>query len=840
MGRFYKTSKPEMIDFMYQLPEQAILGAIKSADAQVAAGEQLLSDYLKQLNVQALYPDQAAKDAAIKEIENQIKEHTLVLKDNPVEFLKEQTKIRELGRNLNERLTRGDLAAYQSNYNTRQKFLEEAKKRATDKDGTIRMQEVDAAMKLFDLTYAQNEGAKYNLETGKYNPYGTENLVNYFDAQKFAVDIASKIKTDKDERWTTQKEGSYWFKTLQSSEVLGLNEATANVYSNMLSNDNLMDWYNQQINFEAREYAIRNNVDYNKAEELIRAKYFGERDNQRNLIMEDVLNEDGSVQTVRTEDGKTKNVKKPKNAGLLFETAQNAADLYDFNNTKKGKDLVAQDQFDLEALKQKNKLATLDYEKKLKEGNQFDNKTATVTKQLLNGKTLTEARTALTDKEKRITSTLVEYKANLINLINNSKNLNSTQYTKIKDTIDNYLKGDNPDFAGLSQYLSGSDFAGININGQPIGTGVESLRKEYSKLKVSYNNDKNLLETFEKEAEEKLVKSGRLTGEHSLSNINNVKIRIQDRERKLKESQEFLDKVNKGEINYGFKERIQLQLDIADEIASLQQDNEILSNLVNKRDRELNQEIFVGDGTTNKNKAAYQIFGIGGNIFNTLGGAGSSEENTKFTNALTDLKKQSVWANIQEGSGAVYTDEKGNLKPFSTNAFIGELFFGQDITSKQTDADGNLIVKTRNGEFKFETESVKVNSDPVLGEYNNGKQTGLNNYSYQYVILGTDPETRQKKSYTVHVGIDKIQNNAVNDLLSKYDSDLQYQAFLTEAAAQTSTVNSGKYEDPRTAGLVRYDKGTNMVEFKNSDGTWNPISSGNAKEKYKSYYKGTN
>ena len=47
MGRFYKTAKPEMLDFMFQVPEQAIMTAIKGADAQLEGQEAYLTDLQK-------------------------------------------------------------------------------------------------------------------------------------------------------------------------------------------------------------------------------------------------------------------------------------------------------------------------------------------------------------------------------------------------------------------------------------------------------------------------------------------------------------------------------------------------------------------------------------------------------------------------------------------------------------------------------------------------------------------------------------------------------------------------------------------------------------------------
>ncbi len=122
MGRFYKTSKPEMIDFMFKLPEQAIMTAVKGADAQLEGQEAYLTDLQKQLKTAALDPDEAKRKARVAELEKKISEHSLKIWENPLAAIKEQKGIRDLGQEIFKDLTEGELYAYNTNAAIRKEF----------------------------------------------------------------------------------------------------------------------------------------------------------------------------------------------------------------------------------------------------------------------------------------------------------------------------------------------------------------------------------------------------------------------------------------------------------------------------------------------------------------------------------------------------------------------------------------------------------------------------------------------------------------------------------------------------------------------------------------------
>ena len=84
MGRFYKTAKPQMIDFMYKIPENLILASIKAKDEELAAVEKDIFT-LKNLKSQALKlaGEEGKKNEIIKLIESKADELTKRFQKDP-------------------------------------------------------------------------------------------------------------------------------------------------------------------------------------------------------------------------------------------------------------------------------------------------------------------------------------------------------------------------------------------------------------------------------------------------------------------------------------------------------------------------------------------------------------------------------------------------------------------------------------------------------------------------------------------------------------------------------------------------------------------------------------
>jgi len=96
MGRFYKTASPQMVDFMYKIPEQAILKAIEGTDKQIDTENLYVTESQKLLQKKALNPDDARQVELIKEHQKGIDEVSQLLASSPLAALKDRQKVRDL------------------------------------------------------------------------------------------------------------------------------------------------------------------------------------------------------------------------------------------------------------------------------------------------------------------------------------------------------------------------------------------------------------------------------------------------------------------------------------------------------------------------------------------------------------------------------------------------------------------------------------------------------------------------------------------------------------------------------------------------------------------------
>jgi len=819
MGRFYKTSKPEMIDFMYQLPEQAILGAIKSADAKVAAGEQLLSDYLKQLDVQALYPDEEAKNAAVKEIENQIKQHTLVLKDNPVEFLKEQTKIRDLGRNLNERLTRGDLAAYQGNYNIRQKYLEEAKKRATDKDGTIRMQDVDAAMKAFDLNYAINKGAQYNLESGKYNPYGTENLVNYLDDSKLAKETAEGWVSTNTKSWEESVEGIHWKKVTTESDILGLEPLAMGIWNTMDNNENLKDYRLQNLRLEAQAEAALTKGDAEAIFNRKKDQYFGVRDNNNQLALKPVLDENGEPVIVKGEDGKpviNEETGKPKvqmefvNPGDMYRIALAAADKKDKYDITTGIDRKETQAY-IKSLELANAKALKDYEKEINAEAIWDTENSAVAVNDFDGKTVKEVEDNLNATEEQLNNNYKLYRENLLKLITNGKG--STQATKLSEELKRLLPDNgNADYEGLKTLLANNNFH-ENAN------GVDDFVESHNSSKIALQNKRDHWRATANKADEELEKS--------MSAFELAFYRMQKNEIASlnKEEEDLNSLINHPNTPESSKAEYRNQLKDV-----MIKRNQTQQQINFKLEGQLKLDVTkLKPGEKSSNLRSRQIQVTRGEKLEELGV--DSKTVRSFNDALQALGKQQLFSFLGSATNAQMV---GPDNVSMTNVKMSELdkWMNDPDYSTTTADDGSITVREKSGNvvFKGNVGEYGVATDDISGVGRNSISTNIKGYKY---VNGKPQAT----TYSIFIPAHELRNNEVKQALGQVENALKLEAFQREAKnkGEGKGVGFRQQLDKNTFYLpnVQTGAGTGQWEFIDDKGDKKLYS--DSKEAYNAY-----
>jgi hypothetical protein len=770
MGRFYKTSKPEMIDFMFKLPEQAIMTAVKGADAQLEGQEAYLTDLQKQLKTAALDPDEAKRKARVAELEKKISEHSLKIWENPLAAIKEQKGIRDLGQEIFKDLTEGELYAYNTNAAIRKEFEKKAIEDATGKDGRLNVDQVKNAMRAYDLQYELNKGAQFNKETGKFNPYGTELLYDYMDNSEYAKKTAENWEPTTTENWKKTKEGAYWKTEMTKTEILGLNDLTMGILNTMTLDEKVTQPLVQGIQHQAQIKAIeeikRTGGDYkalyDQYFDKLYQQEFGEIDpDTGQLALKPVIDPATNQQAI---DPITKKpITEFKNPGNLYRIAKAAADKKDKNNITTKEDYDA-DPFDLQAAGKALELANaraLEADKMKKvwdsDNNSFEGKSFA-------GKTVEEVEANFTTLENKLNTDAENYKTRLLTIL--SKDKTQTEITAIKNQLDAYFKPDKIDFTGLKS------FVGTKVlNQDPNLTTVDEFEKNYNKAKTDLENQKTVYNALYEEAEENLssVSKNLVSIQNSLISMAKKEIEKKKEEMSASSSQDRKDS-------------------LAAEIVYLEK--QIAYSEANKKKiigANLNLDPKVKG---NKNTIARSSLQTSGELYRSWGA--TDEEANTVQKALDDLGTREIF-DILGGATNTKTRSSDNtsMTTFSGTT-LANYFRDKDTYSTTYDDAGNITVVNKK-------ENNKIVFEGKIGKYqiavDDFEEVGANSIST--TILGKD-EKGNTVSYDLYIPSNELRNTDVNKIQQKFKAEQEFTAFQRDAEASIQNIDNFK-------GMIKYN-----------------------------------
>jgi hypothetical protein len=506
MGRFYKTASPQMVDFMYKIPEQALYKAIEGVDKQIDTEYLYKTETEKLLQKKSLSPDEQEQKEILEGYQKGIDEVSQLLSTSSLGALKDKQRIRDLQSKIYQDVTRGKLAAQYANYDIRAKHYAEELKRATDKDGTVREEDLAEAMKKFDEAYAaerkdeqgniiEKGGVNYDPVTGKYRTYGTEKLVDYYDSQAKFAEIAKDWKPSTNTDITKEKlVGNYYVTTKEKDKLLPLNELTLGVYNTMLYDPKAMSYYTQKAR-------IRSGGDKAKFEQEM-TRLFGERVDPGNpysrFKMEEVKDAEGKTvmqKVKKMKDGKEVEEEVPMtrmaNPGELFMAAQVAADKQDIKEIVRSEtlDLTEQAKSSIDQAKEiAVAKAKADDEEKRKLSSTWNIATNEVTTSTFGDfKTNQDLKSSIDNRRTALKDKVASTQSSLTTLINGST-LTATQKETHLTAIKKLM--DKEDWAGLQSYVAQNEIKGLKTaDGKGVGTGIEELAEQ---IKIEDADIKNV------------------------------------------------------------------------------------------------------------------------------------------------------------------------------------------------------------------------------------------------------------------------------------------------------------------------------------------------------------
>lgn len=248
MGRFYKTSQPENIDFMFKLPENLMLQATQQAAQDIEQNYVATLSLQDKLQLPAF--GEADKNRAkqiIASYEEKINALTQQLQENPLEFRRKSGDITALARDINSNWSKGEAAGIMDNYT---KF-NEMQKRYEKMIQSGQIKDPYSVPYLFNNIKEKFEakgGTKYNPETGGYNQIELEELTPYVDLPSEFDKYVEKMKPTIMAQSGIQKspDGMYLRTTNYKTEVLSEQDILNTLWGRFVSDTNVHQYLRQR------------------------------------------------------------------------------------------------------------------------------------------------------------------------------------------------------------------------------------------------------------------------------------------------------------------------------------------------------------------------------------------------------------------------------------------------------------------------------------------------------------------------------------------------------------------------------------------------------------------
>lgn len=244
MGRFFKAQPVELNrDFIYTPPVELMAKVIGNADTQIKENETALLSLYDKLQAESLKQDEPRLKEIITGYQSQIEGMASKIQEDPLAFRKEMAKIRQLGRDINNDWTKGEVSAIQGNKFARDKWVKDHLEKAKREKGYVTQD---------DMTFAQTQADQMFKGTdykgpGDYKQWSQENLNAFVNLEDISEDRAKGYIADVVTRHGAYTDGKYMYTSENKKEVVPFDTIKKGVLTSMLNDRELMAYYGQQV-----------------------------------------------------------------------------------------------------------------------------------------------------------------------------------------------------------------------------------------------------------------------------------------------------------------------------------------------------------------------------------------------------------------------------------------------------------------------------------------------------------------------------------------------------------------------------------------------------------------
>ena len=211
MGRFYRTSNPTPIDYMYKDNTPLMENVIKANDAGITDDLGQTSSLSAALNFNHLEGDTEDVNNLVSGYSDKIDAITNDIRSNPAGWKKQLPAINQLKTQLHDDYNNGAISKYIGNYNRRQQAFGDIDKQVQSyNEGKGGIDPYSASV------YKQNWDSKFNKtgydsKTGNYNVYQGGSAMNNMDLGKILDDGLDKLKADKTKDVHEEPDKDPWY-----------------------------------------------------------------------------------------------------------------------------------------------------------------------------------------------------------------------------------------------------------------------------------------------------------------------------------------------------------------------------------------------------------------------------------------------------------------------------------------------------------------------------------------------------------------------------------------------------------------------------------------------------
>lgn len=289
MGRFYQTAEPTFVDdAMFKAPHELQAQLLERKEKQVDDEIASAVTMLDKLQAEGLKADQPRLKEIIGGYEQKVNDIVSRIKENPMDYYKQNTAIRQLGRDINKDWTIGEVAGIQGN---KKAYFDWTKNLDDEIKKNPKLYAAGQGDALKSAILNGYKGIGYDANTGNYNPLQTEEIAGMQDMTSFLKDVMDNAVQDTNTtvKWDNDK-GQYRVKGEKTDKYYSKDQLQ-DLYSNALStNPDLLAGLKQREKLQLDGFS--GNFDANGQPVLAPGNYVAEG-------LDYMLNKYGGKETVR-------------------------------------------------------------------------------------------------------------------------------------------------------------------------------------------------------------------------------------------------------------------------------------------------------------------------------------------------------------------------------------------------------------------------------------------------------------------------------------------------------------------------------------------------------------